>query len=87
MSWREWTGIVLFASGVAVCPFGYWVDIRWYLLALVLGVVGLLVGLSGRGSRASASSGPMDTAADLPPGPHELRGFPGARVFNHDADD
>ncbi|MBA3505758.1 MAG: hypothetical protein H0T80_08275 [Betaproteobacteria bacterium] len=88
MSTRERIGLVLFAAGAAVAPFGYWVHFRWYIAAMVLASPGLVPMLTQRLARRASQvpKGESANVADVPPGPHELRGFRGGGVLDGHAD-
>jgi hypothetical protein len=82
VSLSERLGLVLFAIGAVIVPFGYWVNVRWVFVAAVFALPGLLLALSGR-VRRHRSEGSDADHVDVPPGPHELKGFRGAAVLGH----
>ena len=72
------------AIAVTVLPFAIWISGDWGKISLTLGVVGaflLVIGLGGR----KPEVGGDDVLAQIPPGNirQDLRGFPGAQVFQH----
>ena len=87
----EWLGVGFMAAAAAVLPFAYWIARWWGLVALILGCIGAIF-LAVAWRRRRVELGDSDPNADLPPAPlgKELRGFPGARVFeqgtHHDPD-
>lgn len=84
MSAREWVGIALLIAAVGTAPFGYWVGFGWYLVALAMSLLGFTFIYTGRVARRLADPealGDVPAQQGLPPGPSELRGFHGARIF------
>ena len=84
MSAREWVGIALLIVAAGTAPFGHWVGFVWYLVALALSILGFLFIYTGRVARRFADPKALEDGSEqpgLPPGPNELRGFHGARIF------
>ena len=82
----KWIGFALVAVAVAVLPFANWISGSWGLVSLTLGVIGAFLLAIGPGGKAPEVGGD-DVLAQIPPAPlgQDLRGFPGAQVFHHDA--
>ena len=71
-------------AAIGTFPFGYWVGVGWYVVALALGLLGFLLMYTGRIARRLARAKTLEDVSaqqGLPPGLHELRGFHGARIF------
>ena len=88
MSARERIGLTLVAVAFAIAPFAYWVNVGWILFALVPLTVGFVLLHTGRVARRMNDSKAFANASgpDVPPGPHELKGFFGATVLRRDND-
>lgn len=87
MSIRESVGLVLLVAGIMLFPFGYWVSVKWYFVALLLAFVGGALFSSDRISRRFSSSPSVGGHIDLPVLTKELRGFPGAKIESHEGFD
>lgn len=86
MNLREWLGFALSASAFAIAPFGHWISSFWYLVAVAVGIPGIILLFSGRNARRYDPSVASD--ADVVAGSNTVRGFPGAKAFDsHAADD
>jgi hypothetical protein len=90
MSPREAVGLALLIAAFAVAPFAYWLSVSYAVVALALAVPGVLLMATGRASRKLAGQKAMnnlDTGFDVPPGVHDVKGYPGSIVFHdHDGD-
>jgi hypothetical protein len=82
----KWIGFALVAVSVTVLPFAIWISGSWGLVSLTSGVIGAFLLMIGLGGKAPVVGG-NDVLAQVPPGPlgQDLRGFPGAQVFDHGA--
>ena len=84
---RDVLGVVLLVTGITIFPFGYWVSVKWYFVALLLAIVGAALFFSERISRRFAGSRTVEGHIDPPVLTKELRGFPGAKIESHEAFD
>ena len=81
MKIRESIGLALAIAAITVLPFGYWLSVSWYFVALALGVPGLVLFFTDRNLRNYDPSTTPD--ADTLPSPSGgLRGFHGSRVLD-----
>jgi hypothetical protein len=80
MSSRELIGLVLSIAAIAIAPFGYWLSAGWLVVALVLGLPGLVLFFTARNSRKYDPAVGPD--ADVVPASSELRGFHGSRALD-----
>ncbi len=86
MNTRERVGIGLLIAAIGIAPFGYWVSFGWTLFAMALLVPAFLFMWTGRVARRLAEPSALDRSVEtvgVPPVIHDLRGFPGAEVFDH----
>jgi hypothetical protein len=87
MTKRDWLGLLLFAIGVAIAPFGYWLNPWWTFVAAIFAVPGIVLVVFGLLRRRHATDSDELNSVDLPPGRHELRGFRGSGVLQSDVGD
>lgn len=85
MTVPSWIALGFIAAAAAVFPFSFWIAGWWGLVALALLLIGCtFLTAALRGRRIDPDG--VDQHLEVTPG-HlrgELRGFPGARVFNRD---
>ena len=85
MNIREVLEFVLLVAGITIFPFGYWVSVKWYFVALLLAIVGAALFFSERISRRFLGSPIVEGHIDPTVLTKELRGFPGAKIESHEA--
>src|SRR3982750_413342 len=86
MSVRSILGLALVGAAFAVAPFAYWLDSAWGVVAAGLAVPGFALPSTKSVSRKVARPGALDcfdTSVDVPPGVHDVKGYPGSIVFDH----
>ena len=89
MSFREITGLAFLVMAFATAPFAYWLNAFWGIVAVLFAIPGCVLMATGRASRKLSERrafNDFDTSVDAPPGVHDVKGYPGALVFdnNHD---
>jgi hypothetical protein len=84
MNLREVLGLVLLIAGIMLFPFGYWMNVKWYFIALLPVFMGGALFFSERLSRRLSSSSIIESHIDPPVLTKELRGFPGAKIETHE---
>lgn len=85
MKMREFVGLALSITAFAVTPFGYWLSVSWYFVALALGVPGLILFFTPRNIRKYDPSVAPD-AEIYPSSSSGLRGFHGSRALDSSPD-
>ncbi|HSH53805.1 MAG TPA: hypothetical protein VK967_02150 [Methylotenera sp.] len=81
MKIREFIGLALLTAAFAITPFGYWLSVYWYFVALALAIPGAALFFTDRNTRKYNSSAALD--ADILPGPNGgLRGFHGSNAID-----
>ena len=87
MAILKWLGFLLVAVAVAVLPFTIWISNSWGLVFAATGFAGCVL-LAIAFSRRPMKLGDEDPNLGLSPQKtsEELRGFPGAKAFDHPGD-
>lgn len=83
MSMRELIGTILLAVAVILVPFGYWLSIKWGLLAIAIAIPGVWLYFS---KRVVKRDSPEEIGGSDTYPPKDLRGFNGADHFDKDED-
>lgn len=83
----EMLGLSLWICAAVIFPFGYWIHVAWYFVALVLTVVGGLCFFSSRIIGKSLGAEPHPDHLGAPVITRELRGFSGSKITTeHEVD-
>ena len=82
MKIRVAIGVALFAVGVAMMPFGWWLARIYYYIGLGLALVGALFAFTAAArKRQTDSEGWVPTNDPIVPATGEARGFKGRDMF------
>ncbi len=79
MNIRTIIGIILLTIAIGVIPLGYWLSVKWGLLALALGITGGLL-LSSTVIRKLSRQKEIGASNSYPSS--DLKGFNGADAFD-----
>lgn len=79
-------GILLIVIGVVIMPFGHWLNRIYYLIAIFIAVIGVLLIAKRLLAHWQKDNKALTELDNIPPVSGEARGFHGSQLF-HDATD